>query len=211
MPASVERCMATRHLQAIPLYVAIQRCTLCRYGCPYRCLEAWRTRCPPQAHQQGQSAASRTRGAQTLGRASQVARAASCDTGRARVRRSRPTMPAGTPFVRQWLRRWRRWRCDLVRVKAGRAWRLWAARHSHEEAGPLSAEPLPRVLYRVLVELAASNGPRIFTALDHVGADRRAALLKGVSEHAPTCEKLRAQLTTATTPQPHNPTLTLRP
>eukprot|EP00964_Phaeocystis_antarctica_P135402 scaffold99784_cov69-Phaeocystis_antarctica.AAC.1 len=51
---------------------------------------------------------------------------------------------AGTPFVRQWLRRWRRWRCDLVRVKAGRAWRLWAARHSHEEAGPLTRYPCPQ-------------------------------------------------------------------
>jgi hypothetical protein len=25
----------------------------------------------------------------------------------------------------------------------GRAWRLWAARHSQEEAGPLDAQPLP--------------------------------------------------------------------
>ena len=34
----------------------------------------------------------------------------------------------------------------------GRAWRLWAARHSQEEAGPLGAPPLPWVL-----ELAAAK------------------------------------------------------
>ena len=38
------------------------------------------------------------------------------------------------------------------RASSGRAWRLWAARHSREEAGPLGAQPLPRVL-----ELAASK------------------------------------------------------
>ena len=37
-------------------------------------------------------------------------------------------------------------------ASSGRAWRFWAARHSQEEARPLSAQPLPRVL-----ELAASN------------------------------------------------------
>jgi hypothetical protein len=36
------------------------------------------------------------------------------------------------------------------RASSGRAWRLWAARHSQGEAGPLSAPPLPRLL-----ELAA--------------------------------------------------------
>ena len=35
---------------------------------------------------------------------------------------------------------------------SGRTWRLWAARYSQEEAGPLSAQPLPRVL-----KLAASK------------------------------------------------------
>ena len=35
-------------------------------------------------------------------------------------------------------------------ASSGRAWRLWAARHSQGEAGPLSAPPLPRLL-----ELAA--------------------------------------------------------
>ena len=44
-----------------------------------------------------------------------------------------------------------------------RAWRLWAARHSQEEAGPLSAQPLPRVL-----ELAASKVADV-TAFDHAG------------------------------------------
>ena len=31
-------------------------------------------------------------------------------------------------------------------ASSGRAWRLWAARHSQGEAGPLGAQPLPRVL-----------------------------------------------------------------
>jgi hypothetical protein len=31
--------------------------------------------------------------------------------------------------------------CD----SSGRAWRLWAARHSQKEANPLGARPLPRV------------------------------------------------------------------
>ena len=48
-------------------------------------------------------------------------------------------------------------------ASAGRAWRLWAARHSQEEAGPLSAQPLPRVL-----ELAASNAAEL-TVFDHTG------------------------------------------
>ena len=30
-------------------------------------------------------------------------------------------------------------------ASSGRAWRLWAARHSQEEAGPLGAQPLPRL------------------------------------------------------------------
>ena len=31
-------------------------------------------------------------------------------------------------------------------ASSGRAWRLWAARHSQEEAGPLGAQPLPWML-----------------------------------------------------------------
>ena len=37
-------------------------------------------------------------------------------------------------------------------ASSGRAWRLWAARHSQGETGPLGAQPLPRVL-----DLAASK------------------------------------------------------
>ena len=33
-------------------------------------------------------------------------------------------------------------------ASSGRAWQLWAARHSDEEAGPLGAQPLPRLLER---------------------------------------------------------------
>jgi hypothetical protein len=31
-------------------------------------------------------------------------------------------------------------------ASSGGAWRLWAARHSQEAAGPQGAQPLPRVL-----------------------------------------------------------------
>ena len=43
------------------------------------------------------------------------------------------------------------------------ACRLWAARHSQEEAGPLGAQPLPRVLERAASK--AADG----TAFDHAG------------------------------------------
>ena len=48
-------------------------------------------------------------------------------------------------------------------ASSGRAWRLWVARHSQEEPGPLGAQPLPRVLER-----AASKATG-FTAFDHSG------------------------------------------
>ena len=48
-------------------------------------------------------------------------------------------------------------------ASSGRAWRLWAARHSQAEAGPLGAQPLPRVF-----ELAASKVVD-FAAFDHPG------------------------------------------
>ena len=51
---------------------------------------------------------------------------------------------------RQWLG------AQWAGLSSGRAWRLWAARHSQEEAGPLGAQPLPRVL-----ELAASKAAQI--------------------------------------------------
>ena len=47
---------------------------------------------------------------------------------------------------------------------SGRPWRLWTARHSQQEAGPLGAQPLPRVL-----EQAASKAAQ-FPAFDHPGA-----------------------------------------
>ena len=50
-------------------------------------------------------------------------------------------------------------------TSSGRAWRLWAARHSQGEAGPLSALPLPRV--RELVVSKAADIPALF---DHAGA-----------------------------------------
>ena len=83
------------------------------------------------------------------------------------------------PYVLQW-----RWD-SMVKAPAlavpqlgscassGRAWWLWAARHSQEEAGPPGARPLPRVL-----ELAASKAAD-FTAFDHPGGTVRRATRSG--------------------------------
>ena len=43
-------------------------------------------------------------------------------------------------------------------TSSGGAWQLWAARHSQEAAGPLGAQPLPRVLER-----AASKAAHVTT------------------------------------------------
>ena len=61
-------------------------------------------------------------------------------------------------------------------ASSGHAWRLWAARlwaarHSQEEAVPQGAPPLLRVL-----ELAASKAA-YFTAFDHVGAAQHLGVL----------------------------------
>ena len=67
------------------------------------------------------------------------------------------------------------WQCPLAVpqlgscASSGRAWWLWAARHSQEEAGPLGAPPLPRVL-----ELAASNAADS-AAFHHPGSFREAS------------------------------------
>ena len=53
-------------------------------------------------------------------------------------------------------------------ASSGRAWRLWAARRSQAEAGPLGAQPLPRLL-----ELAASKAADVPTS-DHPGVPRDA-------------------------------------
>ena len=50
----------------------------------------------------------------------------------------------------------------LLRARLAR--RLWAARHSQEEAGPRGTQPLPRVLAR-----AASKPAADVTAFDHAG------------------------------------------
>ena len=63
-------------------------------------------------------------------------------------------------------------------ASSGHAWRLWAARHSQEEAGPLGAQPLPRLL-----ELAASK-PADFTGFDLVGMGGL-----GAEPHLNTCFK----------------------
>ena len=51
-------------------------------------------------------------------------------------------------------------------ASSGRAWRLWAGRLSQEEAGPLGAQPLPRMLERA-ASIAAD-----FTAFGHSGTSR---------------------------------------
>ena len=56
-------------------------------------------------------------------------------------------------------------------ASSGRAWRRWAARHSQEETGPLSAQPLPRVL-----ELTASKAADV-TTFDHAGSVLITAIL----------------------------------
>ena len=87
-----------------------------------------------------------------------------------------------------------RWRASTVKAslavtKLGscasseRAWRLWAARHFQEEAGPLDAQPLPRVL-----EPAASTAAD-FTAFDHVGVPQQV-------EERPDAEALSVQVLT---------------
>ena len=62
-------------------------------------------------------------------------------------------------------------------ASSGRAWRLWAARHSQEETDPLVRQPPPRVL-----EPAASKAAD-FTAFDHtiqVWTTKRRAFLIGM-------------------------------
>eukprot|EP00964_Phaeocystis_antarctica_P057097 scaffold33741_cov63-Phaeocystis_antarctica.AAC.8 len=59
-------------------------------------------------------------------------------------------------------------------ASSGRTWRLWAAWCSQEEAGPLSAPPVPRVL-----ELAASNAADS-TAFDHSGGGEERPRLRPV-------------------------------
>jgi len=49
-------------------------------------------------------------------------------------------------------------------ASSGRAWRLWAARHSQGEAQPLGAQPPPRGLKRAASKVAD------FAALDHPGS-----------------------------------------
>ena len=100
--------------------------------------------------------------------------ASTCGGARASAERSRSRSVT-------WRRGGRRWRScrrcgSMVKsavwpvpqlgccASSGRGWRFRAARHSQEEAGPLDAQPLPRVL-----ELAASKAAD-FTAFDHVGA-----------------------------------------
>ena len=71
-------------------------------------------------------------------------------------------------------------------ASSGRAWRLWAARHSQEEAGPLGAQLLPWVLE--LATCRAANS----TAFGHSGEDVGNWLDKlGLGEHAKSFEHHR--------------------
>ena len=58
-------------------------------------------------------------------------------------------------------------------ASSGRAWRLWAARCSQGKAGPLGAQPVPRLLELVAFKVADS------TAFDRPGAP---AVAKGASQ-----------------------------
>ena len=79
-------------------------------------------------------------------------------------------------------------RSSAAPAPSKRAWRLWAPRHSQEEAGPLGAQPVPRML-----ELAASKAAD-FTAFDpsgkgikimKVAISRALAASEAASEAAP--------------------------
>ena len=63
-------------------------------------------------------------------------------------------------------------------ASSGRVWRFWAARHSQEEAIPLGAPPLPRVL-----ELAASTVADL-AAFDHSGTGAKQPVETMDGEHA---------------------------
>eukprot|EP00964_Phaeocystis_antarctica_P027959 scaffold15763_cov50-Phaeocystis_antarctica.AAC.1 len=73
-------------------------------------------------------------------------------------------------------------------ASSGRAWQLWAAQHSQEEAGPLGAQPLSGVL-----ELAASKAAD-FTAFDHAGRVSSISWAR--------CSSLRCTAALALTPNP---------
>ena len=44
-------------------------------------------------------------------------------------------------------------------ASSGRAWQLWPARYFQEEAGPLGAQPLPRVLERAASKATDFTAP----------------------------------------------------
>ena len=73
-------------------------------------------------------------------------------------------------------------------ASSGRARRLWAARHSQEEAGPLGAQPLPRVL-----ELTASKVAH-FAAFDHTGRGHPAVHQGQLQEERPQLRRVLRQL-----------------
>eukprot|EP00964_Phaeocystis_antarctica_P128440 scaffold92237_cov60-Phaeocystis_antarctica.AAC.2 len=61
-----------------------------------------------------------------------------------------------------------------------RAWQLWAALDSQKEAGPLGAQPLPRVLER------AASKAADFTAFDHPGTPRTPRATPPAASSRPT-------------------------
>ena len=61
-------------------------------------------------------------------------------------------------------------------ASSGRAWRLWAARHSQEAANPLRTQPLPRLL-----ELAAASNAADVIALDYAGVLKSLVFMVGDS------------------------------
>ena len=74
-------------------------------------------------------------------------------------------------------------------ASSGRAWRLWAARHSQGEAQPMGPQPLPQV-----IELAASSvadSLAFLTMYNHVGSGSRRASAS-CKWWQPTSQPLRA-------------------
>ena len=54
-------------------------------------------------------------------------------------------------------------------ASSGRLWRLWAARHSQEEAGPLGAQPLPQVLEPAASKAAHCTVPPLTIQAERAG------------------------------------------
>ena len=79
-------------------------------------------------------------------------------------------------------------------ASSGRAWRLWAARHSKEEASPLGAQPTASRL----LERTASKAAMELPAFDHAGAQgHRARLVRRTGGGGGAAAQLHQQVASA--------------